>query len=73
MKVKMQKKTNLKLDKEISEIQQTIKDKLTQNESMSKRAKELKGMFIQKTNDSTIVTSKGPPSPKLSEGIKEQL
>ena len=46
-----QRKTNNELDREIEEMRETIKSKLDQNEKMSIRAKELKGMIAErKTN-----------------------
>ncbi|CAI2368574.1 unnamed protein product [Moneuplotes crassus] len=69
MKVKAQKKVNIDIDKEIIELKSSIQEKLKENEQMSKRAKEMKGMFVQRPNDSTVSATKAPPSPIISEEL----
>ena len=68
-----QKKINTELDKEIEEMRQTIKDKLDQNEKMSIRAKELKGMIVERKINGNQTQLKIPVSPKLSDTDKAEL
>lgn len=71
--IKAQKKKNAELDKEIEEIRKTIQDKLDLNEKMSKRAKELKGMIVEKKQSVKQNYSRGPMSPKQSDSEKAEL
>jgi hypothetical protein len=78
-KILAQKKTNSDLDKELDEAKKTIKDKLDQNEQISKRAKELKSMIVVRKNSVSHNQSlhqsqvKTPPSPNKYENQKVEL
>jgi chromosome segregation ATPase len=72
-KILAQKKKNTDLDKELDEIKKTIKDKLDQNELLSKRAKDLKGMIVIRKSSNNHSHIKTPLSPKLSDEEKAEL
>lgn len=68
-----QRKTNNELDQEIEEMKETIKSKLDQNEKMSIRAKELKGMIAERKINGNQTQLRVPVSPILSDADKSEL
>ena len=68
-----QRKTNNELDREIEEMRETIKSKLDQNEKMSIRAKELKGMIAERKTNGNQTQLRVPVSPILSDADKSEL
>jgi SMC interacting uncharacterized protein involved in chromosome segregation len=73
MKIQSQKKKNSQLDQELDDAKKTIREKQEQNEQLSKRAKELKGMIVVRKNSHNYSQIKTPASPKLSDGEKAEL
>lgn len=72
-KVIAQKKSNFEIDKEIEEMKQVIQDKLEQNEKLSIRVKELKGMIIERKKSINQSQPLVPATPKLPEEDLSEL
>lgn len=73
MKIRAQKKKNSQLDNELEDAKKTIHEKQEQNEQLSKRAKELKGMIVVRKDSHNHSQIKTPASPKLSDDERHEL